>query len=104
MDNECRHTQALLIRCIIRHHRINLPARPRTLVIKCTVEKSKVNMATQTSPSDRPSVTPERLMQLSFAYAPPLIIGAACANRIFDTLTAGPRTPRGGRKPPSAVA
>ena len=31
-------------------------------------------------------------MQLSFAYAPPLIIGAACANKIFDTLTAGPRT------------
>jgi ubiquinone/menaquinone biosynthesis C-methylase UbiE len=33
-----------------------------------------------------PKVTPERLMQFGFAYAPPLIIGAAVANRVFDTL------------------
>jgi ubiquinone/menaquinone biosynthesis C-methylase UbiE len=31
-------------------------------------------------------VTPERLMELSFAYAPPLIISAAAANNVFDTL------------------
>ncbi|HJT82099.1 MAG TPA: methyltransferase dimerization domain-containing protein, partial [Chthoniobacterales bacterium] len=37
-------------------------------------------------------VTPERLMQLGFAYAPPLIIGAACANNIFDALVSGPKT------------
>src|SRR5438874_2548132 len=29
-------------------------------------------------------VTPERLMQFGFAYAPPLIIGAAVANRVFQ--------------------
>ena len=34
-------------------------------------------------------VTPERLMQFGFAYAPPLIIGAAVANRVFDTLASG---------------
>src|SRR5438093_1811556 len=31
-------------------------------------------------------VTPERLMEISFAYGPPLIIGAAVSNKIFDAL------------------
>jgi SAM-dependent methyltransferase len=31
-------------------------------------------------------------MQISFAYGPPLIIGAACANNIFDALASGPKT------------
>ena len=35
------------------------------------------------------TVTPERLMQFGFAYAPPLIIGAAVANKVFDTLASG---------------
>ncbi|HEY4283973.1 MAG TPA: class I SAM-dependent methyltransferase [Chthoniobacterales bacterium] len=30
-------------------------------------------------------------MQLSFAYAPPTIIGAACANKVFDALAGGPK-------------
>jgi Dimerisation domain len=34
-------------------------------------------------------VTPERLMQFGFAYAPPLIIGAAVANKVFDTVASG---------------
>jgi len=37
-------------------------------------------------------LTPERLMQLGFAYAPPLVIGAAVSNKIFDTLESGPKT------------
>jgi ubiquinone/menaquinone biosynthesis C-methylase UbiE len=37
-------------------------------------------------------VTPERLMQLGFAYAPPLIIGAAASNKVFDTLARGAKT------------
>src|SRR5439155_9773662 len=37
-------------------------------------------------------VTPERLMQFGFAYAPPLIIGAAAANKVFDSLEIGPKT------------
>jgi ubiquinone/menaquinone biosynthesis C-methylase UbiE len=37
-------------------------------------------------------VTPERLMQLGLAYAPPLIIGAAVSNKVFDTLVTGPKT------------
>ena len=31
-------------------------------------------------------------MQLSFAYGPPVIIGAACANKIFDSLASGPKS------------
>lgn len=37
-------------------------------------------------------VTPERLMQFAFAYAPPLIIGAAVNNRVFDLLQSGAKT------------
>ena len=37
-------------------------------------------------------VTPERLTQFGFAYAPPLIIGAAVENKVFDALAAGART------------
>src|SRR5205809_2370124 len=38
-------------------------------------------------------VTPERLMELSFAYAPPLIISAGVSNKVFDSLEDGPKTP-----------
>jgi 2-polyprenyl-3-methyl-5-hydroxy-6-metoxy-1,4-benzoquinol methylase len=37
-------------------------------------------------------VTPERLMQFGFAYAPPLIIGAAANNKVFDTIAGGSKT------------
>jgi ubiquinone/menaquinone biosynthesis C-methylase UbiE len=37
-------------------------------------------------------VTPERLMQFGFAYAPPLIIGAAVSNKVFDSLASGTKT------------
>ena len=37
-------------------------------------------------------LTPERLQQLGFAYAPPLIISAAVNNKVFDTLDAGSKT------------
>ena len=37
-------------------------------------------------------VTPERLMQFGFAYAPPLIIGAAANNKVFDSLQSGAKT------------
>ena len=45
-----------------------------------------------TKPSDQHPLTPERLMQLGFAYAPPLIIGAAVSNKIFDSLEKGAKT------------
>jgi hypothetical protein len=37
-------------------------------------------------------LTPERLQQFGFAYAPPLIISAAVNNNVFDTLERGPMT------------
>ncbi len=40
----------------------------------------------------RAQVTPERLMQLAWAYAPPLAIEAAVRLRIFDTLDDGSKT------------
>jgi hypothetical protein len=42
--------------------------------------------------SAQPEVTPERLMQFGSAYAPPLIIGAAVSNKVFDTLAGGPKS------------
>jgi SAM-dependent methyltransferase len=38
-------------------------------------------------------VTPERLMELSFAYAPPLVISAGVNNKVFDSLQDGAKTP-----------
>ena len=35
---------------------------------------------------EKKKLTPERLQQLGFAYAPPLIISAAVNNKVFDTL------------------
>jgi ubiquinone/menaquinone biosynthesis C-methylase UbiE len=37
-------------------------------------------------------VTPERIMQMAWGYAPTLILEAAIRNKIFDTLDAGPKT------------
>jgi len=37
-------------------------------------------------------LTPERLQQFGFAYAPPLIISAAVNNKVFDSLQSGPKT------------
>lgn len=37
-------------------------------------------------------VSPERLMELSFGYAPPLIISAGVSNKVFDSLEHGAKT------------
>ncbi|MFN2540566.1 MAG: methyltransferase [Chthoniobacterales bacterium] len=37
-------------------------------------------------------LTPERLMQFGFAYSPPLTIGAAVENKVFDTLAGSAKT------------
>jgi SAM-dependent methyltransferase len=49
-------------------------------------------MARKSRRRKQKQVTPERLMQFGFAYAPPLIIGAAVNNKVFDTLEHGPKT------------
>src|SRR4051794_33600120 len=43
------------------------------------------------SATDKPA-TPERLMQMTWAYSAPLIIEAAIRNRLFDLLDKGPKT------------
>ena len=43
-------------------------------------------------------LTPERLEQFGSAYAPPLIIGAAVNNKVFDTVQNGPKTVEQVRK------
>jgi ubiquinone/menaquinone biosynthesis C-methylase UbiE len=39
-------------------------------------------------------VTPERIMQMAWGYAPPLILEAALHHRVFDVLDGGPKTIR----------
>jgi ubiquinone/menaquinone biosynthesis C-methylase UbiE len=45
-----------------------------------------------TSPSAMPQISPERLMQFTFGFAPPLLIETAIRYRIFDILDKGART------------
>jgi len=40
----------------------------------------------------KPDVTPERVLQLSWAFAPPLVIEAAVHHHVFDVLAQQPRT------------
>src|SRR5947207_499611 len=44
------------------------------------------------SSQSNPAVTPERIMQMAWGYAPPLIIEAAVRNKVFDVLDSGPKT------------
>lgn len=44
-----------------------------------------------THPAGRP-VTPERMMQFAFGFAPPLMLEAAVRHHVFDVLDAGPKT------------
>src|SRR5437870_6438164 len=53
-------------------------------------KKSKANMPKKIR--RKKQVTPERLMQFGFAYAPPLVIGAAVSNKVFDSLASGAKT------------
>src|SRR5262249_21051995 len=49
-------------------------------------------------------LTPERLQQFGFAYAPPLIISAAVNNKVFDTLESGAKTVEQVKKETGASA
>lgn len=46
----------------------------------------------ESDPAGSGPVTPERIMQLAWSYAPPLIIEAAIRHRVFDLLDAGAKT------------
>lgn len=47
---------------------------------------------TASVPVSAPPVTPERIMQMAWGYAPPLILEAAVRHNIFDMLDQGPKT------------
>jgi len=47
---------------------------------------------------EQEQATPERLMQFGFAYAPPLIIGAAVSNKVFDSLASGAKNVKSAKK------
>jgi ubiquinone/menaquinone biosynthesis C-methylase UbiE len=49
-------------------------------------------------------LTPARLQQFGFAYAPPFIISAAVNNKVFDTMETGPKTVDQVRKQTGASA
>jgi len=44
------------------------------------------------SASSNPSVRPDRIMEMVWGYAPPIILGTAVQNKVFDLLDAGPKT------------
>src|SRR5262245_26801523 len=44
------------------------------------------------APPAAAGVTPERLMQFFWSFAPPLVMEAALKNGVFDALAAGPKT------------
>ena len=46
--------------------------------------------ATQTHAPSQPQVTPERIIQMAWGYAAPLILEAAIRHRVFDVLDQGP--------------
>src|SRR5213593_920456 len=43
-------------------------------------------------------ITSERLQELGFAYAPPLIISAAVSNKVFDVLESGAENGRASQQ------
>ena len=47
---------------------------------------------TTSQSSKKPQVTPERLMQFAFGYAPPIMISTAVELGVFDALETGPKT------------
>jgi len=56
-------------------------------------KKTRRKKSTKEQIRRRKQVTPERLMKLSFAYAPPLIISAGVSNKVFDSLENQAKTP-----------
>src|SRR5256886_12721270 len=59
---------------------------------KCAIGVSHLPSEISMTKIEEAQVTPERLMQFGSAYAPPLIIGAAVANNVFETLAGGAKS------------
>ena len=75
---------------IVPYDPVDLLAHACSLSVDLLSRNFKSNLPMKRPKKDR--VTPERLMQFGFAYAPPLIIGAAASNRVFDSLRSDAKT------------
>ena len=75
---------------IVPYDPLDLLAHACSLLVDLTISKFQIKPAMKRLKKDQ--VTPERLMQFGFAYAPPLIIGAAASNKVFDSLQSGAKT------------
>src|SRR5438270_1476435 len=64
--------------------------RPRALTRTKTASKRRTQRASVKPKPASPS--PERILQLAWGFAPPLILEAALNHRVFDLLEQGPRT------------
>src|SRR5947207_15664554 len=72
---------------------LNLNARTYCQNIKYDVAKRTRNTKSVKGLIRRSEpVTPERLKEIGFAYAPPLIISAGVNNKVFDSLQNGAKT------------
>lgn len=54
--------------------------------------KSKPKNKSSSPKSAKPPLSPQRLMELAWGFAPTMMLHAAIKNRVFDTLGAGPKT------------
>ena len=75
---------------IVPYDPVDLLAHACSLSVDLLSRNFKSNLPMKRPKKDQ--VTPERLMQFGFAYAPPLIIGAAASNEVFDSLQSGAKT------------
>ena len=75
---------------IVPYDPVDLLAHACSLSVDLLSRNFKSNLPMKRPKKDR--VTFERLMQFGFAYAPPLIIGAAASNKVFDSLQSGAKT------------
>src|SRR5213078_4979864 len=75
---------------IVPYDPVDLLAHACSLSVDLLSRNFKSNLPMKRPKKDQ--VTPERLMQFGFAYAPPLIIGAAASNKVFDLLESEPKT------------
>src|ERR1700730_2307216 len=88
MHHERNRAQRLFFRRLVCHS-ICQERRVRYLSI---LQPKTSNPAMAKKARHKKQLTPERLMQFGFAYAPPIVIGAAASNKVFDTLQTGAKT------------
>src|SRR5580693_2962057 len=53
--------------------------------------KSKIKKKKAKSKSAKPPITPQRITELAWGFAPMLMLHAAIKNRVFDVLDSGPK-------------